>query len=80
MVHDLPEKGMEYKSQGESLVYLARTATALVVTSLPHQVSSYTKKEAGALHPLCLHNLDLSVKLICKLLPYRYVYILKFSH
>ena len=69
---------MEYNSQGQSLVNLARTATALAITSLPHQVSSY-KKKAGALHPR-LHNLDLSVKLILKLLPYKYAYILKFSH
>ena len=80
MVYDLPQKEVEYNSQAESLVNLARTATALAVTSLPHQVSSYNKKEVGALHPLCLHNLDLSVELIPKLLPYRYGYILKFSH
>lgn len=79
IVYDLPQKGMEYNSQGESLVNSARTATALAVPSSPHQVPTY-RKEAGALHPPCLHNLDFPVKLIPKLIPCRYVYILKFSH
>lgn len=52
---------MEYNYEGESLVNLASTATALAVIPLPHQVSIHNR-EAGILQSLWLHNLGLSKK------------------
>lgn len=71
---------MEYNGEGESLVTLARAATALGIIPLSYQVSIYDKEEAAVLQSLRLHNLGLSVKLISKLLSCTYMYILKFSH
>lgn len=70
---------MEYDCERESLVNLARTATALAVNSSPQQLSSYNKEEAVH-QSLWLHNLDLSVKPVPKLLPCRHMYVLKFFH
>lgn len=43
---------MEYNGEGESLVNLARAATALGIIPLSYQVSIYDKEEAAVLQSL----------------------------